>query len=210
MRLKRRGQPFGASPCSRLSQQPFSKRAGPSFSAIDMPEINRRGPKRSVRFGAKLRRARDEADLTQDALAEKAELSVTSIRRAERGEPVSVDTSRAIGGALAIPYEILLDATDKPSSSTDPRPNKEIISEEKPYYRYYSDGELVQRLTVNIPAYIEEQFVVYPITFPNEVTNIQPVGSMIVAIKNMNLGNCTLTFIAKTTAWQIDLIISGF
>jgi hypothetical protein len=104
----------------------------------------------------------------------------------------------------------LLEATDKPSPSINPRPNKRVISEENPYYRYYSDGELVQRVTVNIPAYSEEQSVVYPITFPNEVTNIQPVGNMAVNIKSITLGNCMLTFAVKATAWQIDLIISSF
>jgi transcriptional regulator with XRE-family HTH domain len=175
-----------------------------------MPEVNRRGPKRSVRFGAKLRRAREDADLTQEALANKAALSVASIRRAEKGESVSVDTGQAIGSGLAISYETLLEAADKPNTSSNPRPNKRIISEENPYYRYYSDGELVQRITVNIPAYIGEQSVVYPITFPKEVTNIQPVGNMTVNVKNITLGNCILTFSVKATAWQIDLIISGF
>jgi len=130
-----------------------------------MPEINRRGPKRSVRFSAKeLRRAREDADLTQEALAAAADLSVDSIRRAEHGTSVSVETARVIGSSLDISYETLLEVPDKPSPSTRPKPHKQIISEEYPYYRYYSDGKLVQKITISISAHIEEQFVVYPIT----------------------------------------------
>jgi transcriptional regulator with XRE-family HTH domain len=83
-----------------------------------MHNRNERGPRRSVRVdAARLRRTRTEASgLTQEALAERAGISVDSVRRAEHGIPISLETAQAIGAALDVPAEELLDETPSPAS----------------------------------------------------------------------------------------------
>jgi transcriptional regulator with XRE-family HTH domain len=83
-----------------------------------MQNRNERGPKRSVRIdAARLRRTRTEkaGGLTQEALAERAGISVDSVRRAEHGTPISLETAQAIGAALDVLAEELLDETPSPA-----------------------------------------------------------------------------------------------
>jgi tetratricopeptide (TPR) repeat protein/DNA-binding XRE family transcriptional regulator len=68
-----------------------------------------RGPKGSVRFDAVLlRSARHDAKLTQEQLSEYAHLSVDSIKRAERGALVALETAWAIASCLRIQLKDLL------------------------------------------------------------------------------------------------------
>jgi transcriptional regulator with XRE-family HTH domain len=70
-----------------------------------------------VRFDKdRLRRARRDADLTQEELAAKTEISSDSVKRAERGEAVHPDTARAIGIALNINHEDLLLSPEQANS----------------------------------------------------------------------------------------------
>ena len=57
-------------------------------------------------FGGLLRRYRREAGLTQEALAERAGVSVRNIQNLERGENRPLrDTARRLADALALPAE---------------------------------------------------------------------------------------------------------
>src|SRR5687768_933061 len=58
-----------------------------------------------------LRRAREQAGLTQQALAAKAGIPRNQIVRAERGENITVDTLRKIAAFLPVTELTLLDST---------------------------------------------------------------------------------------------------
>jgi transcriptional regulator with XRE-family HTH domain len=63
-------------------------------------------PHLSVAFdGAQLEQARYDRDVPQYLLAGIAGLSIESVRRAEHGDQVSIDTARAICTALTVPME---------------------------------------------------------------------------------------------------------
>jgi transcriptional regulator with XRE-family HTH domain len=58
-------------------------------------------PPAKIRFGAKLRLAREKAQLSQEALAEKAGLHRTYIGQVERGERnISVDSMERLADAV--------------------------------------------------------------------------------------------------------------
>jgi DNA-binding XRE family transcriptional regulator len=99
-----------------------------------IPESSRRGPKQSVRFDrVKLRHARRVvAELTQQALADKAGISIDSMRRAEREDGVSLETARAVGAGLDIPVEELLRLEDESTSNADIR-LRAILGLQLPY-----------------------------------------------------------------------------
>lgn len=66
-----------------------------------------------AQLGPRLRRARLVAGLTLEGLAERAEVSVPTIRRAERGErPPRMDTLRKLALALNISIGMLLTDAD--------------------------------------------------------------------------------------------------
>ena len=58
-----------------------------------------------------LRRAREQAGLTQQALADKAGIPRNQIVRAERGENITVETLRKIAAYLPVTQLTLLDST---------------------------------------------------------------------------------------------------
>ena len=62
-----------------------------------------------IRFGARLRHAREEMQLSQEVLAEKAGLHRTYIGQVERGERnISIDNMERLANAVALPlWEML-------------------------------------------------------------------------------------------------------
>jgi tetratricopeptide (TPR) repeat protein/transcriptional regulator with XRE-family HTH domain len=62
-----------------------------------------------VRFDkSKLRAARINVDLTQQELADNADISIDTVRRAERGLDIALESARALGVALNVSYQQLL------------------------------------------------------------------------------------------------------
>lgn len=59
-----------------------------------------------------LRKAREKAGLSQQALADRAKIPRNQVVRAERGENITVDTLRKIAAHLPVTELTLLDATD--------------------------------------------------------------------------------------------------
>jgi transcriptional regulator with XRE-family HTH domain len=71
-----------------------------------------RGPKFSVRFQPNaIKRLREKKEWTQEELASNAGISIDGCRRAERGNPVTVDTARSIGVAFEIDYRTICAST---------------------------------------------------------------------------------------------------
>ncbi len=58
--------------------------------------------------GTALRMLREHAKYTQEDLARDAGCNVRSVQRAEAGEPINVDTLKAIGSVLGFDGEALL------------------------------------------------------------------------------------------------------
>jgi hypothetical protein len=76
-------------------------------------------------------------------------------------------------------------------------------------YKLYSNGLIVQRWKLSVPAHTGSQFCVYPVAFPNEVISIQPVGDLDVRVERISLGNCELAFSMTPVERDIELIASG-
>jgi transcriptional regulator with XRE-family HTH domain len=66
-------------------------------------------PPAKIRFGLKLRHAREEMSLSQEVLAEKAGLHRTYIGQVERGERnISIDSMERLAEAVSLPlWEML-------------------------------------------------------------------------------------------------------
>jgi transcriptional regulator with XRE-family HTH domain len=66
-------------------------------------------PPAKIRFGRKLRHAREEMSLSQEVLAEKAGLHRTYIGQVERGERnISIDSMERLAEAVSLPlWEML-------------------------------------------------------------------------------------------------------
>lgn len=66
-------------------------------------------PPAKIRFGLKLRQAREEMSISQEVLAEKAGLHRTYIGQVERGERnISIDSMERLADAVSLPlWEML-------------------------------------------------------------------------------------------------------
>jgi tetratricopeptide (TPR) repeat protein/transcriptional regulator with XRE-family HTH domain len=103
------------------------------------PVSGERGPKGSVRFDrARLKHARYAAELTQQDVADQADLGVDSVRRAERGVSVALQTAWAIAACLGIPLGDLLATSDAPDPITaDPEPSAPVFPGVPPRIRTF-------------------------------------------------------------------------
>lgn len=120
-----------------------------------MSEDGTRGPKASIRFDrAKLKAARQAAGLTQKELAaevelprraetlrpgEKACLNVATVRRAERGEPVSKEVAIAFTRRLGKPLDELL----LPTRVVYYMPGGRFERQNDKWIEYHGDKEIV-------------------------------------------------------------------
>jgi hypothetical protein len=138
-------------------------------------------------------------------LAEKAGLSEDTVSRAENGKPVRL----GLANVIAMTYEVALKDLSQPNADKPKNEHriKRVFSGD-PYYNLYSNGMLVQKLDIEISPGADTLFVVYPITFPNEVINVQVVG-LEAATKQVTLSYCRLVFSAALEARKIHLIFSG-
>ena len=93
-----------------------------------------------LELAAMVRQSRSERGWTQETLAELAQVAVRTVQRLEEGQPSSVDTRRAIAGALEFEN---LDIFSKPW----PLPNIEKLKEEMARIERETVEVVVQRLT---------------------------------------------------------------
>lgn len=95
-----------ASTCYSNSVDPKSSKSNLwSVQTKDITSI----PPAKIRFGLKLRHAREEMSLSQEVLAEKAGLHRTYIGQVERGERnISIDSMERLAEAVSLPlWEML-------------------------------------------------------------------------------------------------------
>jgi hypothetical protein len=85
---------------------------------------------------------------------------------------------------------------------------KQIV-QEGPHYTLYSNGLLVEKMTVLLLPGESDKFLVFPIAFPNEVISIQIIGDIDWQLEKITPGNCRIKFAPVTTAREIDLKIVG-
>jgi transcriptional regulator with XRE-family HTH domain len=142
---------------------------------------------------------------SQAMLASQAGVSQDTVSRAETGKPIRLGMAHVIASTYDVPLKDLL----RPNTDTtgDGRQLKKIAAED-PYYRLYSNGVLVQNLDVDIPPYTEILFVVYPIAFPNEITNIQ-VDGVDARPQQVPLSNSHLVFSMAPKARKVRLTLTG-
>ncbi|GLQ98288.1 hypothetical protein [Dyella mobilis] len=76
------------------------------------------------------------------------------------------------------------------------------------YYTLYANGTLVQRMSVTSrPG--ETVMLVFPITFPNEATAVQVVGSTGARVIEITPSNCKIAYPHNETQQTFKLLISG-
>jgi len=106
-----------------------------------------------------------------------------------------------------VPPDLQLLKEQVPETPKNKHMLEEIFSKD-PYYNIYSNGMIVQNLEMNVPPNTTSLFVVYPVTFPHKVINIDVVG--IHATKQeATPGNCRLIFSPAPVARKIELIFFG-
>ena len=76
-------------------------------------------------------------------------------------------------------------------------------------YRVYSNGMMVQTLTLRLPAGGRAHHVTYPLAFRKEVLSIQPIGPTAVTVLRAALGNCELFIPPGSPESEVELIITG-
>lgn len=83
------------------------------------------------------------------------------------------------------------------------------IKSETAYYKFYSNGLLVQNIKLLIAPGVEKLPLVFPITFPNELLSIQVIGDDMAWPVRVSLGNCDLKIAPSSHEREIQLRISG-
>lgn len=77
------------------------------------------------------------------------------------------------------------------------------------YYRWYSNGVLVQTIKLRLMPGINNFPLVFPTTFPNEVLSIQIIGDDLAWPTRVSSSNCDLKFSPAYNEREIEIIISG-
>jgi hypothetical protein len=79
-----------------------------------------------------------------------------------------------------------------------------------PYYKLYANGILVEHVTnFKILPHTSSRHIIYPVSFPNELINIQVIGDIDAKVLNSSLSNCTISFSPSPHEREIQIIISG-
>lgn len=105
-----------------------------------MAEDGSRGPKASVRFDpTRFKAARIAAGFTQMELSRQDNISVDSVRRAERGQPVSIETAQQLSRALNQPLSRLL----RPEQTVYHLPGGRFEREKEKWVEYHGDKQFV-------------------------------------------------------------------
>ena len=77
------------------------------------------------------------------------------------------------------------------------------------YYKLYSNGVLTQRFKAKIIAGREQSDLTLPITFPNEVTNIEVIGDLAVKVTDLSASKVQLRYQPQSIDREVTIILSG-
>ena len=83
------------------------------------------------------------------------------------------------------------------------------IEKSGPYLTLYSNGIISQKLKISLKENETEKFIVFPEAFPNEIISIMIINNIDWNLKNVNLGNCQITFSPASNQRDIEIIITG-
>lgn len=77
------------------------------------------------------------------------------------------------------------------------------------YFKLYSNGFLVQKVTIHIKAGTSTHQVMLPLAFPNELLNAQFIGNIDVKVISREIGRLDISFTPSATDRAIEVIASG-
>lgn len=86
---------------------------------------------------------------------------------------------------------------------------KQQVIHETPHYKLYSNGVLVEKLTLKILPNTSARQVTFPISFPNEVLSVQQSGEIEASISGLSVTGCNLSFSPSPKERELNLTISG-
>ena len=133
-------------------------------------------------------------------------------------KPISVALSR-LASLKHGDTELTFSEINKKLIEENPTPEQkkqltshQVISEklgDYGYYKLYSNGLLVQKFTIHLRAGLTTQHAHFPITFPNELLNIQLIGDVTAKVTKLTIGGFDFSFEQSATNRSIEIIASG-
>jgi len=86
---------------------------------------------------------------------------------------------------------------------------RQQVVHETPNYKLYSNGSLVQHLRdIKIAPHLQSADLLFPISFPNELTDIQIIGDIDARVQKAWLGGCVISFSPVDRERQVSMILS--